>query len=232
AAAPWRYGVIGGLFAAYFVLMFEALRRADAVPLAAVFTLTPAMGALCGWLLLAQRTSPRAALAIALGAAGALWVVFRGDWAAAAAFDVGAGEALYFVGCALHALYAALVRRLNRGEPAVVFALGSFLGAMLVALAWGGGALVATDWAALPPVAWIAIVYLGLGATAGSFLLMRYGAMRLPAGKVTAYGYAVPVFVILWEGLATGQWVALAVLPGVALIAAALAVLVAEHDRA
>ncbi|MEM6421707.1 MAG: EamA family transporter, partial [Pseudomonadota bacterium] len=74
------------------------------------------------------------------------------------------------------------------------------------------------------------ILYLGLVATAGTFLLMRYAALRLPAGKVMAYGYLVPVFVILWEGLLTGHWVAAMVWLGVGAIAGALLVLMAETD--
>ena len=44
-AAPWRWLVLGGLMAAYFVLMFEGLKTASAVSTAAVFTLTPVMAA-------------------------------------------------------------------------------------------------------------------------------------------------------------------------------------------
>jgi len=40
-AAPWRYLVLGGLFAIYFVTMFEGLKTAAPVSAAAVFTLTP-----------------------------------------------------------------------------------------------------------------------------------------------------------------------------------------------
>src|SRR3990167_8987531 len=77
--APWRYVVLGGLLAAYFVLMFEGLRTAEAVPAVAVFTLTPVMAAGFGWLLLRQVTTVRMAVALVVGAMGALWVIFRAD---------------------------------------------------------------------------------------------------------------------------------------------------------
>ena len=92
--APWRYIVLGALLAAYFVLMFEGLRTAAAVPTAAVFTLTPVMAAGFGWLLLRQVTTPRMALALVVGAVGALWVIFRADLAAALRMDVGRGEVI------------------------------------------------------------------------------------------------------------------------------------------
>jgi drug/metabolite transporter (DMT)-like permease len=153
-AAPWRWLVLGGLMAAYFVLMFEGLKTASAVSTAAVFTLTPVMAAGFGWLFLRQITTPRMALALALGAAGALWVIFDADLGALLRLEVGRGEAVYFWGCAAHAAYAALVRRLNRGEsPIVSTFLTMSAGAALLAV-WSAPAMWATDWAALPGIVW------------------------------------------------------------------------------
>ncbi|MEM7497215.1 MAG: DMT family transporter [Pseudomonadota bacterium] len=230
-AGLWRYGVIGGLFAAYFVLMFEALSLTDPVSVAAIFTLTPAMSAGFGWLLLGQRASVGMLCALALGAAGALWVVFRGDLAALLAVDLGPGEWLFLLGCLAHAAYTPLTKKLSRGEPAPVFAFGALAAGLLVTLAWGGSGVLRTDWASLPPVAIAAVLYLGLAATALTFLLTRFAAARLPSGKVMAYGYLVPVFVILWEGMLTGNWVALPVWLGVVATIGALAMLLVEHDR-
>ncbi|MFN6951740.1 MAG: EamA family transporter, partial [Albidovulum sp.] len=89
ARAPWRYAVLGGLFAGYFVLMFEGLKTAAPVSAAAVFTLTPILSAGFGYLLLRQLTTARIALALAIGAVGALWVIFRADWQAVLAFRLG-----------------------------------------------------------------------------------------------------------------------------------------------
>ena len=114
--APWRYLVLGALLGCYFVMMFWGLQTAAAVPTAAVFTLTPLMAAGFGWLILRQITTRRMAFALAIGALGAVWVIFRGDPAAALRLEVGRGEVLYFFGCAAHAIYAPMVRKLNRGE--------------------------------------------------------------------------------------------------------------------
>ena len=80
--APWRYLILGGLFAGYFVLMFEGLKTAHPVSTAAVFTLTPLMSAGFGWVLLRQITTKRMFVALGIGAVGALWVIFRADWQA------------------------------------------------------------------------------------------------------------------------------------------------------
>jgi drug/metabolite transporter (DMT)-like permease len=224
-AAPWRYLVLGGLLACYFVLMFEGLRTAAAVPTAAVFTLTPVMAAGFGWILLRQVTSARMALALALGAAGAVWVIFRGDVQAIAAMQIGKGEVIFFVGCIAHALYAPMVRRLNRGEPALVFTFGTLLAGFVLLCLWGGRAVVGTDWASLPAIVWICLAYVSVAASAMTFVLIQYATMRLPAAKVMAYTYLVPCWVILWE-IALGHSAPPAkVFGGVALILVALGML-------
>lgn len=198
-AAPWRYAVLGLLFGLYFVLMFEGLKTAPAVSAAAVFTLTPVLSAGFGWLLLRQVTTPRMAAALALGAGGALWVIFRADLAALVAFDTGRGEAVYFLGCVAHAAYTPMVRRLNRGESAVVFSLGMMVAAFLLVTAWGWEAIAATPWTRLSPFVWGTLVYLALFASAATFVLLQYATLRLPSAKVMAYTYLTPSWVILWE---------------------------------
>ena len=229
ARASWRYLVLGALLACYFVLMFEGLRTAAAVPTAAVFTLTPLMAAGFGWVLLRQITSSRMAVALALGAAGALWVIFRGDVQAMARLQIGRGEVVYFFGCIAHAIYAPMVRRLNRGESALVFTFGTLLAGFVLLSLWGGPAVLATNWSTLPPIVWICLAYVSVAASALTFVLLQYASMRLPAAKVMAYTYLVPCWVILWE-LALGHGAPpLNVLAGVVLILVALGLLLKDE---
>jgi drug/metabolite transporter (DMT)-like permease len=230
--SPWRYAILGGLFAFYFVMMFEGLKTALPVSTAAVFTLTPAMAAGFGWLLLRQRMTRRIALALAVGAAGAIWVIFRGDLAAVLRFEVGTGEVLFFWGCIAHAAYTPLVRRLNQGESPVVFSFGTMVAGCLWLLLWAWRDILATDWLHLPPIFWVALAYLVVFATAASFVLLQFATLRLPSAKVMAYTYLVPSWVILWE-IALGKTHPPAiVLGGVALTATALLMLLKDEDRA
>ena len=230
-AAPWRHVLLGTLYALYFWLMFEGLRTAAPVSASAVFTLTPVMAALFGRLILGQRVKARLAIALALGAAGALWVIFDADIAALLAFDIGRGEAIFFIGCVAHALYAPLVRRLNRGEPALVFTLGVLLAGALALTLLGWRDIRATDWTALPGVVWTALLYTAVFTTAVTFVLMQIAALRLPAAKVMAYTYLVPGSVILWEMALGSGLPPAAVWAGLALTAAALALLLRDEDR-
>ena len=197
--APWRYLLLGLCLSAYFVLMFEGLKTAPPVSTAAVFTLTPLMAAGFGWLLLRQITTPRIAAALLVGGFGAVWVIFRADWGALARFEVGKGEVIYFWGCLAHALYTPLVRKLNRGESPMVFSFGVLVTGFLVLTVWGWGDIRATNWSALPAIVWITLLYTALFASAVTFVLLQYAALRLPSSKVMAYTYLTPCWVILWE---------------------------------
>lgn len=230
--APWRYLLLGGAFAGYFVLMFEGLKTAPAVAASAVFTLTPIMAAGFGWWLLRQRMTGHLAAALALGGAGALWVIFRGDPAALIRLEVGRGEAVYFAGCALHALYTPLVRRLNRGEGPLISSLGTLAAGGLLTAAWGWGALAATAWDALPAIVWVTIFYVAVFASAVTTMLVQYAALRLPAAKVMAYTYLTPLWVILIEAALGHGLPGPALLPGILAILGALALLLKPDEPA
>jgi drug/metabolite transporter (DMT)-like permease len=197
--APWRYVMLAVFFTTYFVLMFEGLKTAAPVSAAAVFTLTPILSAGFGWLLLRQVLTARMALALAIGAAGAIWVIFRADVAAILQFQIGAGEVIYFWGCVAHAVYTPLVRKLNRGEPTLVFTFGTLLAGAIILTVVGARDLLATDWANLPNIVWIAILYTAIVASAITFTLLQFAALRLPSSKVMAYTYLTPSWVIVWD---------------------------------
>ena len=197
--ATWRYFIAGSLMAIYFVLMFIGLRTATAVSTSAVFTLTPVMSGFFGWVLLGQMMSRHTAIALAIGAAGAVWVIFRADLAALIAFRIGTGEAIFLIGCVAHAFYTPFLRRVNRGEPVQVFVLGMLVTGSILLVCYGWSDIVSTSWLELPGIVWIAIAYITVIATALTFIAVNYASLRLPSAKVMAYTYLTPSWVIVWE---------------------------------
>ncbi len=223
--APWRYLVLAAAFMLYFVMMFEGLKTASAVSTAAVFTLTPILTAGFGYLLLRQVLTTRMAIALLVGGIGALWVIFRADLGAFLAFDVGRGEAIYFVGVVSHAAFTPLARKLNRGEPVLAFNFGVLLvGSILLAIV-GWRDVVGTDWTALRPQVWITIAYVTIFASAITTVLLMFATLRLPSAKVMAYTYMVPSWVMVWELALGGTLPAAAILVGVGLTVIALVLL-------
>lgn len=197
--APWRYAILGGLFALYFIMMFIGLETAAPISISALFTLTPLMSAVFGYFIMSQITTKRIAFALAVGASGALWVIFRADLSAFLAFEVGRGEMIYFIGVVGHALYTPLVPRLNRGERTFVFIFLILIATTLVALAFGASDILATDWTSLPSSVWIAMGYTAIVATTVTATLLTFASVRLDSAKVMAYTYLTPSWVILWE---------------------------------
>ncbi|MBU2936618.1 MULTISPECIES: DMT family transporter [Pacificibacter] len=197
--APWRYVILGGLFALYFIMMFIGLETAAPISISALFTLTPLMSAVFGYFIMRQITTKRIAFALAVGASGALWVIFRADISALLAFEVGRGEMIYFIGVVGHALYTPLVPRLNRGERTFVFIFLILIATTLVALAFGASDIMATDWVGLPSIVWIAMGYTAIIATTFTATLLTFASVRLDSAKVMAYTYLTPSWVILWE---------------------------------
>lgn len=225
----WRWLLLGSIYAIYFVLMFEALKTATSVSTAAVFTLSPILSAVIGWIILRQRTTHRMAIAIAIGALGALWVIFRGSLENVLRFDIGRGELIYFLACIFHAALPALMRKTNRGEPPMVATALLLTGGMITLLPWGIPRALATDWAAVPPLVWTTILYTAVAASAATALLMSFASQRLPGAKVMAYTYLVPSWVIGWEIALGGSAPPMLVLGGIALTIVALVLLLKDE---
>ncbi len=226
--APWRYLALGGMFAFYFVMMFEGLKTAQPVNTSVVFTLTPVLSAVFGLMLVKQKISPHIVVALAIGAMGAVWVIFRGSLQSLLSFEVGRGEAIYFVGVISHAIYTPFARLVNRGEKVIPYTFGTLFAAAALITAYGWNDITATDWVGLRPLAWITIVYLATFATAGSSMLLLFATLRLPSSKVMAYTYLVPSWVIVWEMARHGYLPPVIVLVGVALTLVALLLLLRE----
>ncbi len=226
----WRFLLIGGCMAVYFITMFEALRLTTAVSTAAVFTLTPLLATGFGYLLLSQRTSLATFAALSIGACGAIWVIFRADFAALMRFEIGAGEAIFTLGALAHGAVPSLSRKLLEDVSPLQAALGTTAGALIVAGVYGIRDLVAVPYAELPGLVWLVLLYLAVVTTAVTFFLVQYASKRLPGSKVMAYTYLVPSWVVMWELLFHGARPATAILFGIAGTVLALILLLRDEE--
>lgn len=226
----WRFLILGGLISFYMLTMFKALEFTSPVSTGAVFTLMPLMSA--GFALLINRSRTRFAVLVSLiiAAAGAVWVIFRGDVNAILAFDVGRGEMIYFTGVLAHAIYVPLIRTFDRGEHPVVFGFWVTVFATLFLTVRAAPYLAGVDYAAVPALVWWSLAYLAVVTTAITFMLLQFASMRLPAPKVLAYGYLTPSFIILLEGVLGHGWVTLSVVAGALVTALGLAWMAALKD--
>lgn len=229
--APWRFAILGGLMGFYFISMFIALTMTKPVSTSAVFTLMPLMTAVFGFLLLSQRVGPILIVSLLFAACGSVWVIFGGSLDAILSFDIGQGELLYLAGCVGHAIFTPLLRRFDRGESPFFVTFYILVGTGFWIALYGFPGILTTDWAALPLIAWLAILYLATFTGFVTFMLMQYASLRLPAAKVMSYGYLVPCFVILYEGLMGNGWASLSVLAGALVTGLGLFVLYLTPDK-
>ncbi|WP_423069347.1 DMT family transporter [Devosia sp. CN2-171] len=229
--APWRFGINGFLTAVYFVSMFIALTMTKPVATSAVYTLVPLMTAVTAYFIVGQRSGPAVLVSLLLAGAGAICVIFRGDLDALLRFDIGQGELIYFVGCVAYALYTPLLRRFNRGEPALVLSFWTMTATAAWIVLYGLPEIAATDWLQFDPLVWWVVLYLAIGPTAVCFFLIQFASSHLPAAKVIAYGYLVPAFVIVFEGMAGHGWASISVAIGAAVTVLGLLVLALLRDK-
>ncbi len=206
ATAPWRFALLGLLMGIYFVTMFTALGMTHPVSTGAVFTLIPLMSTGFGFILLGQTVRPIVLVSLFIAGCGTIWVIFGGDINAILAFDIGLGETIFFFGCICHAAFAPLIKKLNRGEHVVLTTYWTTAATFLVIAIYGSGEIINTDWTSLPAIVWIAVGYLAIFTSAGTFFLVQFASLRLPASKVLTYGYLIPVFIIIYEGLLGHGW--------------------------
>jgi len=229
--AVWRFFLLGGLMGVYFIMMFVSLRLTSSVSTGAVLTLMPLLSAVFGYMLLRQPAGPVVLGSLLLAASGTIWVIFRGDVQAILSFDVGLGEMLFFVGVMAHALHNPLVRKLNRGETTIYFAFWTVVATGVLLTIYAFPAILKTDWLHLPAVVWITILYLATATTSGSYFLLQFGMLRIPAGKAISYMLLTPTYIIILEGLGGAGWVSLNIMAGALVTLIGLAILIASPDK-
>ncbi|MCX8996670.1 DMT family transporter [Rhizobiaceae bacterium BDR2-2] len=227
---PLRFLVLGALLAVYMLTMFVALEITSPVQTGAVFTLMPLISAVFAFLILGQKTRGGVLASLLIAAAGAIWVIFHGDLDAILGFDVGRGELIFFIGVASHALYVPLLRFLDRRDHPLVFGFWLAIGTCFWLAVSALPQLLEVDYGALGWRFWAILVYIGTVTTAGTFQLLQYASMRLPASKVLGYGYLTPTSIIVFEAALGNGWTSLSVMLGAAVTACGLLVMALLPD--
>ena len=191
--------ILGALISIYFITMFEGLKTASSTSMAVVFTLTPLLAGFFDLIFSNRVMSKKVWITVVVAAVGALWIIFDGNIQNFINFKVGYGEKLFFIGCICHALYAALIPRFNNGEPAIIQTFGTLISGIIILGLLSNKEVIYYSWIDFPVIVLLTILYLAIFATAASFFLIQYSAVRLSSIKVMAYTYAVPIWVVLLQ---------------------------------
>lgn len=220
-----RYGVLSACLVGFFWGMFAALRHTSALNTATIFALLPAITAAVSAVLLKERLSGAARIALPIGMIGAVWVIFRGDPAALISMILGLGDGIFFAATIALGFYGPLVKLLHRGEPMAQMTFWTLATGALWLLLLSGPRLSGVDWATVPIEVYGGIAYLAVFTTLVTFFVIQWSSTVIGPTKVMSYTYLNPALVLA-IGLAFGQELPpLATYPGLLMIVAATFVL-------
>jgi drug/metabolite transporter (DMT)-like permease len=217
-SAIWRCGIISASLVFFFWCMFLSLRYTSALNTSVIYTLVPGISGAYAVVLVRERLGKGKLLALGLGLAGALWVIFRGDVSLLLSMAWNKGDLIFLAGCFSMALYTPLVKLLHRGEPMLVMTFWILVTGSGWLLLVSGNRLFTVDWQGVPPMVWVGIVYLAIFTTIITFFLTQYAVPYIGPTKAMAYSYLYPCLVLLLD-LAFGHgWPGISVLPGLFLV--------------
>lgn len=221
ARALAGYAAISACLVTFFWSMFEALRLTTALNTAALFTLVPSIAALYAAILVRERIGAYRMVALGFGVVGAIWVVFRGDLGGLLALAFNRGDLIFFGGCMVLGLYAPLVRRFHRGEPAAVMTFWILVTGTGWLLLLNNTAIWSTNWGDVDSSVFAGIAYLAVFTTIITFFIQQHATLHIGPTRVTSYSYLNPALVVLIEWVAGKGLPSLMTLPGVMIILAA-----------
>lgn len=176
--------------------MFAALRYTTALNTATIFTMTPAMTALVAAVLLKERLSTPARIALPLGMVGAMWVIFRGDPIALISLELGMGDAIFFAATLAMGCYGPLVKRLHRGEPMAQMTFWTLASGSIWLLALSIPRFSSVDWHTVPTTVYLGIAYLAVFTTLITFFIVQWSSTVIGPTKTVSYTYFNPMLVL------------------------------------
>ena len=187
----------------YQVLFVEGLTLTRAGDAAIVMATSPALIAIVGRIHGSERVGARAAAGMLLSMSGIAWVVLGGAHAGVKGSSIG-GDLLIFAGLFCWAVYAILLTPYTRRVDGVTLSAYTMLGGMLVVVSVALPELARTAWGSVPPRAWGAIAFSGLGALVVAYLFWYRGVRVIGPTRTAMNSNLQPVFALLmaWAMLA------------------------------
>jgi drug/metabolite transporter (DMT)-like permease len=204
----------------YNTLFTEGLARVEASRAALIVPTNPAVTALFAALFLHERLGPSRVAGVVLSLLGALWVLTRGDLAALAALEFGAGELMLVLCIFIWSAYTLLgYVGLRTSTPLALTAYVMAAGCVPLAVpAWLEHApLAAVTWQS-----WAALGYLVMFGTVIPFLWFYEGVKALGAARAAQFINLVPPLAVAESILILGEPFTPALGVGSALVVAGL----------
>ncbi len=219
-----RYTLISLPPLVYFACMIFSLQTTSALNSSALYTTVPLMSLIMSILLLNAKSTWPIFIALLLGILGALLIIFKGDLSQLLQLSLMPSDYLFLFGCLGMALNPIVVKKLHRGEHALVLTGWSLMCATLLLTAVVAYQLPDIEWRNINVITWSGVLYLATFATALSFFLFQKACIVLSPAKISGYVYLIPLSVIATNGLLGQeiQWQEIASGAGLVMIAMAI----------
>ena len=190
------YTVMGIALAGFFGAMFWAAHRTTPLSMSTLYVSVPMLAYFLGRAVGVENRAGSLLGILALGAAGALGLVWASADGQLGQLQFGIGEAVYFVGCIASATYPVLSKLgLDRKWLSPHAEVRTFWSLVIGSGLVGLVGFVAENPAQLWSMTLLdgsVVVYLGLFSSGMTFWLTQRAAAVLTPGAVTAYSYLVP----------------------------------------
>ena len=188
-------GVLGN--GVYQLLFIQGIAHTRAGNAALVLAATPAFVALFGWMRGTERIRPRGMAGILISMLG-IGLVVSGTAPIGAGASTLFGDALVLAGCFCWAAFTVLLKPYTERVNAVQVAGITMSGGVIPLLAISAPAIASTTWRTVPPMAWGAIIFSGLGALVIAYLCWYRGVRVLGPTRTSMYGNLQPVVALIF----------------------------------
>jgi drug/metabolite transporter (DMT)-like permease len=205
-----------GVFA-YSVFFMLGLQHVQASRASLVVTINPVLTLLLAAWLMREPLNKMIVLGMLLAAAGALYVITKGMPLQILDGSLGRGEVL-LLGCVVSWVSYTLISRslLQDIDAVTTTAMTATLGCVMLLLAsltWDSGLAIAAA-QDMPAKAWVALLFLSIGATSLGYAWYFDGMKVLGAGAAAGYMPLVPVFGVLFSALVLNETLDWSILVG------------------
>jgi drug/metabolite transporter (DMT)-like permease len=219
--ATWPMLAVLGFVGVFFHQVIQAfgLRLTSAINTGWLIGLIPIWSALLAALLLRERFRAGKLMGLALGFAGAVLVITRGDISARSlGLPSARGDLLILASTLNWAIYTVIGHGTLRRIGPLRLALGAMVAGGLIAMPFFVARAGWRDYADLSPHGWLAMLFLGIGCSGLGYFFWSGALERIEASRVAAFLYLEPLVTLCAAAVLLGEPVTLMTVAGGALV--------------
>lgn len=165
---------------------------------AVLMTTSPLFVFVAAAVLRTERLSPLKIAGLVVAFAGALTLTVRGQDISLAP-NMLRGDTMILINAASYGLYLVIVRPLMAKYQPLTIVFWIYVYGAIFNIPAGAPDLLAVSWGALSGLHWLALAWVLLFLTAGTYSLNAFALSKLPSSAVGTYVYLQPVFVAFFS---------------------------------